>query len=123
HANYGVSYEVEIPLFNNLSQAVDVEISFDSPIRIPENTSPEIISFYQNPPARINFRGEFKAEYKNLFGRDTERYIHIVQRFGQKSEWPLATVHLEPGEQKTVKISYIYPADATPPHVLTIRTK
>jgi hypothetical protein len=122
HANYGITYDIDIPLYNHTDAEKNVEISFDSPVRIPENKTPTNLSFYDKAPERINFRGEFKIKYKNELNEDIESFIHIVQRFGQKGN-PLVTLNLKAGQIKKINISYIYPADATPPHVLTISTK
>ncbi len=122
HANYGITYEIELPLYNNSSEKKEVSVSFDSPVRIAENKPVSELSFNPAPPEKINFRGEFKLNYKDDSGNTVEKFIHIVQRFGQKGQ-PLLSLNLEPGETRNVKISYIYPADATPPHVLTIKTE
>ncbi|MFN8671181.1 MAG: DUF3370 domain-containing protein [Candidatus Sericytochromatia bacterium] len=117
HSNYGVTYEVEIPLYNNTNENKTVSLSFDSPIRLPEKKEQKELSFFEEPPERICFRGEIKLEFDN-----NEKYIHLVQRFGQKGI-SLQDFVLKPNEVKNVKVSYVYPADATPPHVLTVSTK
>jgi hypothetical protein len=119
HSNYGITYEIEIPLYNNTQENREVTLSFASPIRIPENKAVSELSFQAAPPEKINFRGEFKIEYKDKQGNSIEKFIHIVQRFGQKGQ-PLLSLNLAPGETNKVKISYIYPADSTPPHVLIV---
>lgn len=122
HSNYGITYDIDIPLSNNSNTDKQVEISFDSPLRIGEKKVQDTLDFYDKAPEKINFRGEFKLKYKDDLGTDIERYIHIVQRFGQKGQ-ALVSLNLKPGEIRRVNISYIYPADATPPHVLSISTK
>jgi hypothetical protein len=122
HANYGVTYKIDIPLFNPNNEEKNVNISFDSPIRLPENKEQKELSFFVTPPEKINFRGEFKLNYNNDAGKFVSKYIHIVQRFGQKGN-NLLSLKLKPNEKRNVSISYIYPADATPPHVLSISTK
>ncbi len=120
HSNYGITYEVEIPLFNDSEEQKNISISFDSPVRIGENKKQEELSFYNNPPEKINFRGEFKLEYTE-YNQHKVSFIHLVQRFGQKGQ-PLLSLDLQPSEGKKITLSYIYPADATPPHVLTLST-
>lgn len=122
HSNYGITYDIDIPLYNNTENEKTVELSFDSPIRIVENKEQKDLSFYEKAPEKINFRGEFKLKYKDDSGQEIEQFIHIVQRFGQKGE-SLLSLNLKAGEIRKINISYIYPADATPPHVLTISTK
>ena len=51
------------------------------------------------------------------FGR---QIVHLVLRQGQEGP-SLGQVTLKPGEPRDVRIRLIYPADATPPQVLTVR--
>ncbi|MGB7893662.1 MAG: DUF3370 family protein, partial [Microcoleus sp.] len=46
---------------------------------------------------------------------------HIVQRRGQQGE-PLVNVNMKPGERRLVQVDFLYPPDATPPQVLTVRS-
>lgn len=121
HANYGVTYKINIPLFNQFDKEKTVNISFDSPIRLPENKEQKDLSFWVNPPEKINFRGEFKLNYIDDNGQSVSNFIHIVQRFGQKGN-NLVSLKLKPNEKRNVFISYVYPADSTPPHVLSVST-
>ena len=45
--------------------------------------------------------------------------FHLVLRQGQKGP-DLGLITLEPGETRNVRVRLIYPADATPPQVLTL---
>jgi hypothetical protein len=54
-------------------------------------------------------------------GKTLTRYIHIVQRRGQQGE-PLVNVNMKPGERRLVQVDFLYPPDATPPQVLTVRS-
>lgn len=119
HGNYGMLYDIEIPLYNANKEYTSVAISFDSPLRTADDLAERQLTYYYEPPEKITFRGEFKVSYKSYFGTDKERFVHVVQRFGQQG-LPLISLFLEPGERRTVKINYVYPADCTPPHVLTI---
>jgi len=121
HSNYGISYEILIPLYNQNKEEREVSISFDTPIRVAENIQQTELKFYKNPVNKIAFRGEIKIQYKNDFGNYEEKYIHIVQRFGEKGE-SLLNIRLKPDETRFIKLNYIYPPDATPPHVLSIST-
>lgn len=121
HANYGVTYSLDIPLYNNSKTKKKVGISFDSPIRIPENKEGNNLTFLENPPEKINFRGEIEAQYEEN-GKEVDKFFHIVQRFGQKGK-KFLELELAPNQNKKVKLKYIYPADSTPPHVITIYTE
>lgn len=119
HANYGVTYDIEIPLYNGNKESTSVAISFDSPLRTQNDRYEKVLTYYDEPPEKITFRGDFRVRYKSYLGIDKEKYIHVVQRFGQMG-LPLVSLFMEPGDRRTVRITYVYPADCTPPHVLTI---
>lgn len=36
---------------------------------------------------------------------------------------PLITLNMQPGEQREVTVDLMYPPDATPPQVLTVKTE
>jgi len=119
HANYGVTYCLKIPLYNNSNQEQRIYISFDSPVRVPENIRDlNNLKFNLNPPEKINFRGEIKLEYE-VNKKKVVDYVHLVQRFTQKGQ-PILKLKLKPYERKVINVSYIYPADCTPPHILSI---
>ena len=45
---------------------------------------------------------------------------HLVLRQGQQGP-ALGQLRLKPGEEKQVRVRLVYPADATPPQVLTVQ--
>jgi len=47
--------------------------------------------------------------------------VHLVQRRGQQGE-PLALLTLPAGGRRLVRVTLLYPPDATPPQILTVRT-
>jgi hypothetical protein len=49
------------------------------------------------------------------------RYVHLVQRRGQQGE-PLVKLEMNSGEKRLVEVDFIYPPDASPPQVLTVKT-
>ncbi|MBC7825202.1 MAG: DUF3370 family protein, partial [Candidatus Parcubacteria bacterium] len=74
------------------------------------------------PPARqVFFRGTVRLRYKDDAGLPQTRSVHLVLRRGQQGD-PLVTLNLKPGEQRLVEFGMIYPPDATPPQVLTVKT-
>jgi hypothetical protein len=46
------------------------------------------------------------------------REVHVGMRSGQSL--PIASLNLKPGQTNTVKVSLVYPADATPGHLLSV---
>jgi len=77
--------------------------------------------FYDPPETRIFFRGTVRVMFNDDGGKTLTRYIHIVQRPGQQGE-PLVNVNMKPGERRLVQVDFLYPPDATPPQVLTVRS-
>lgn len=75
-----------------------------------------------NPPqGQIFFRGTVRLNYVDDFGQNQQRYFHLVQRQGQQGEG-LVNLNLPAGGSRAVGVELIYPPDATPPQVLTVKT-
>jgi hypothetical protein len=72
-------------------------------------------------PKNVFFRGTVRIRYVDDDNRSQTRYFHLVQRRGQMGE-ALATLQMKPGEKRRVMVDLIYPADSTPPQVLTVQT-
>ncbi|MDS3862465.1 DUF3370 domain-containing protein [Thermosynechococcaceae cyanobacterium BACA0444] len=119
HGNYGVLYELTLPLKNPTIQAQQVAIRFQTPIK-EDQLSQAGLRYLQTPANQIFFRGPVRLEYEEN-GTTQVKYFHLVQRRGQMGE-PLLTLDLPPQTQRTVKVELVYPPDATPPQVLTVET-
>lgn len=119
HGNYGVHYDVSLPLHNPTNNPQQVVVSIQSPIK--QSRWAKGLHFLRNPSAQIFFRGTVRVRYKDDSGNPQIRYYHLNQRQGQQGE-PLVTVTLPPKEDRLVSVDYIYPPDASPPQVLTIQT-
>jgi hypothetical protein len=63
-----------------------------------------------------------RLRYENDRNRLETRYVHLVQRRGQQGE-PLVVLQMPPGDRRLVEVDLIYPADSTPPQVVSIRTE
>ena len=120
HGNYGVHYQLTIPLKNKTKETNRVSLSFQTPIKA--RFKEDGLKFYKNPPKSVFFRGTVRLRYKNDFGTPQVRYFHLVQKRGELSA-PLATVTLKPSESRLLKLDFVYPPDATPPQVITIKTE
>jgi hypothetical protein len=105
HGNYGVGYEIELPLANPGGAGREVAIHFDTP----------------GAPAPMSraFRGTIAIDLPD----GSTRYVHVSQKRGERGETPLAVVPLPPGAQRTARVRFLYPADATPPHALRLVTR
>jgi hypothetical protein len=119
HGNYGVEYNLAIPLRNTGSKPVQLELAFESPLKSDQAQGG--LRFNPEPGKSVMFRGTVEAS-----GLDGEsgaaagrRSFHLVQRVGQQGP-ALGTVSLVPGGSRQLRVRLIYPADATPPQVLSL---
>ncbi len=120
HGNYGTEYALTLPLYNPTDQPKTVELSVQTPLQ-NENIK-NALTFLSPHDSRIFFRGTVLFLYRNDQGERRADYIHLVQRRGQGGS-PLVTLTLEPGEERSVEVQFLYPPDATPPQVLTLTTQ
>lgn len=120
HGNYGVQYNLTFPLYNPSKKSQNLTISLQTPVKA--NQQDRGLVFYEPPENRVFFRGTVRVLYKDNRGNSQTRYIHLVQRRGQQGE-PLVNLELKPSERRTVQIDFLYPPDATPPQVLTLRAE
>jgi hypothetical protein len=120
HGNYAVHYNLTLPLHNNTGERQTVAVSLQTPIK-QDRYSDRL--FFLNPPQdRVFFRGTIRVTYTDDRGQSQVRYFHIIQRQGQQGE-PLISLNLLPGEKREVNLEFLYPPDATPPQVVTVRTQ
>jgi len=120
HGNYGVGYRLVLPLQNQSDRPQSVAISLETPLK-EDGLSQKGLRFFVNPPDRIFFRGPVRIRYRDENDRLVSRYLHLVLRRGQRGT-PLATIALDAGAQQRVTVELLYPADSTPPQVLTLET-
>ncbi len=120
HGNYGVHYDLTLPLLNTSSERKTVAITLETPLK-EDSLSGGGIRFRQPPFTHPFFRGTIRLQYIDETGQSILRYVHVWHRVGQILD-PLLTLDLEPGQNQTLRIDFLYPPDSTPPQVLTIRT-
>jgi hypothetical protein len=121
HGNYGIQYDLSLPLSNPTAQARTVTIALQTPIK-EDTLSQNGLRFFEPPPSQTFFRGTVRVRYSDDQGKQQTRYIHLVQQRGQQGE-PLATLNMPAGDRRLVEFSFLYPPDSTPPQVLTISTE
>ena len=119
HGNYGVEYDLTLPLRNEGSQQRRVAITLESPEKNGSGTGQLVFNGSNSGP--VMFRGPIEVtgldgEQGRPSGR---RRFHLVLRRGQQGP-QLGLITLAPGEQRVVRIRLVYPADATPPQVLSL---
>ena len=116
HGNYGVEYHLTLPLLNDTPEPVTLELALESPQE--REPPPGVVSLVTpSPNAPVRFRGPVAVQ--GLDGPPGERVFHLVQRRGQPGPL-LGAITMAPGEERTVVVRLIYPADATPPQVLSL---
>ncbi len=123
HGNYGLKYNLELPLRNVTKRTQKVTIALQTPLK-EDRLTRKGLRFLKKATGPICFRGTIKLSFPQ--GRPTrsipqQQYVHLVQRCGQQGQ-PLVTLPIPPRENKLVKVELLYPPDSVPPQVLTIRT-
>jgi hypothetical protein len=118
NGNYGVWYKISIPLRNMDVNPVSVAISLDTPTKT--DNEKDTLRFIEPPPNRVFFRGTVRVETLAEDQVNTSVF-HLVEHKGEEGQ-PLSELKLNPKQKTDVTIEFVYPADATPPQVLTIRT-
>jgi hypothetical protein len=120
HGNYGVHYNFTLPLHNNETKNQVVTVRLQTPVKQDQYT--DRLFFFSRPQGQIFFRGVVRATYRDDWGQEKVHYYHLVQHQGQQGE-PLIKINLRPGETREVNLDFLYPPDATPPQVLTVKTE
>ena len=120
HGNYGLRYDLSLPLFNPTDQPQTVTLTLETPIK-EDTLSKGGLRFRQPPLDFPFFRGTVRLRYNDDRGQPVTRYLHLWQRRGQLVE-PLVQLKLNAGEKRLVRVDFLYPPDSTPPQVLTVRT-
>ncbi len=119
HGNYGVEYNLTLPLENRSNELKTVTVAIETPLK--RDDTQQGLRFFDPLPKNVFFRGTVRVRYADDQGRSQTNYFHLVQRRGQMGE-PLVVLKMKPGEKRRVLVDLIYPADATPPQVLTVQT-
>ncbi|HAC62388.1 MAG TPA: hypothetical protein DCF68_02340 [Cyanothece sp. UBA12306] len=120
HGNYGVQYSLTLPLYNPTLEAKTVTIALETPIK--QDKLVDGLRFLVPHSPSVFFRGVVRVRYLNDNYSWQTRYFHLVQHRGQLGE-TLVKQTIFPQRWQLVKLDVIYPPDATPPQVLTIRSE
>jgi Protein of unknown function (DUF3370) len=119
HGNYAVQYALTLPLVNPTDREQTVQLTFETPLKREDTQAG--LRFYDPLPKPTFFRGTVRFMYNDDRDIPRTQYFHLVQKRGQQGE-PLITLKMPPGDRRWVKFDVIYPADASPPQVLTVKT-
>ncbi|HEY9809371.1 MAG TPA: DUF3370 domain-containing protein [Halomicronema sp.] len=120
HGNYAIEYNITMPLYNKTDRDQTVRVSISTPLKSDE-LKDELL-YLQPLDRQIFFRGTVRVRYNDEKGISQTRYVHLVQRRGQEGQ-ALATLKMPPGDRRLVQVDFLYPPDATPPQVLTIKSE
>lgn len=112
NGNYGITYKINLPLYNPLKESVNVQVLFQTPLKSNEAKA----EYYEEPPPRAHFRGTVKVT-----AAGKTNYWHLVQKQGFDGS-KLAELVMPAGSRKKVSLEFIYPPDATPPHMVSVVT-
>jgi len=119
HGNYGVEYDLTLPLHNPGPERRSVAIALESPFK--DGSSKTSLRFKTPATGAVMFRGPIEVsgldgESGRASGR---RRFHLVLRQGQVGP-VLGRVSLASGQSRRIRVRLVYPADATPPQVLSV---
>lgn len=120
HGNYGVEYQLTLPLYNPTPEDQTVTVHFQTALKTDEKKAG--LEFRNPPTNRVFYRGTVRVRFQDHRGTPRTRYTHLVQMQGQQGD-PLVSIPLKPQQKSLVQVNFIYPPDATPPQVLTVRTE
>lgn len=120
HGNYGIEYNLSLPLYNNTGKPQIVTLSIQTPLK-EDRLSKRGLRFLNPPASQVFFRGTVRLRYNDDQNLPRTQYVHLVQNRGQMGE-PLIMLRMKKGDRRFVQIDFLYPPDATPPQVLTIKT-
>jgi hypothetical protein len=119
HGNYGVEYDLAIPLRNDTKAPLQLQLALESPLKTDAPVGG--LRFNTSPARAVMFRGSVEVSgLDDPAGKAAgRRSFHLIQRAGQQGP-VLGTLSLAPGSQRQLRVRLIYPADATPPQVLSL---
>ncbi|PZD71202.1 hypothetical protein C1752_07478 [Acaryochloris thomasi RCC1774] len=123
NGNYGLKYDLDLPLHNSTKRSKTVTIALQTPIK-EDRLTRKGLRFLKSPAGPPCFRGTIKLSFPDgQSSRSISRpqYFHLVQRCGEQGK-PLATLSIAPKATQHVKVELIYPPDSVPPQVLTVRS-
>ncbi|MFS0516270.1 DUF3370 domain-containing protein [Nostoc sp. UIC 10607] len=121
HGNYGIQYNLKLPLYNNTQSPQTVSVSIQTPLKEDQLVKPGL-RFFTTPARQVFFRGTVRVRYKNEQNQPQTQFVHLVQKRGQPGE-PLVLLNMKAGDRSLVEVDFLYPPDATPPQVLTVLTQ
>lgn len=113
HGNFGVHYRLRLRLKNAGGEPRRYRLALQQPLRVEARSSAAVAVFRQSPGASVRFRGSLHLSWQNQ-----EQWFHLSLHEGEQAP-AFAELSLPPASEQTGQLEWIYPADATPPQLLT----
>lgn len=117
HGNYGVLYDIKIPIKNISKENLQVSLSFDSPVK--SDLFADKLKYLSPPSTMVFFRGSVIHDISIDRIPVESKKVHLVLHKGEKGPI-LSKFLLKSSQSATVRFNLIYPADSTPPQVFSI---
>jgi hypothetical protein len=117
--NYGVTYDLTLHLANPDSAPRLYALSLSSPDDVQSEMGAKRVSYMEPPSPQVTFRGTVRLDWQDTSHSNRSRYVHLVLRQGEN----LPSFHqvTVPASTTTrLRMRLKYPADATPPQLLTV---
>ncbi|MEB3198618.1 MAG: DUF3370 family protein [Candidatus Sericytochromatia bacterium] len=105
HGNYGISYELALPLRNDSDRTRRVELLLDSP--------------KPTPGMPLAFSGPVELSWQDAAGKTHRQVTRLNLR--PESSGRIGSLELPPGATLNARVRIVYPGDATPPQILRLR--
>lgn len=119
HGSYGVTYDLQVPLDNPDARLRQYTLALSHPLRIPENSREQPRYAEATGEAPITFRGSLQLDWDDEQNQPVRKLVHLTLRQGERGA-PFATVSVVPGRRTVARLRLVYPADCTPPQLLTV---
>jgi hypothetical protein len=119
HGNYGVTYALTVPLENKTERARTFTFALSNPSKVEGQAADNHVTYLAPPNRAVLFRGPVKVTWGPRGATPTSQYTHVVVQSGQ-GPTAFATVEVPPYTVEEATITLLYPADATPPQLLTL---
>ena len=115
HGNYGVTYVLTAELANPDATARTYALTLSHPSRV----APGKVTYLEPPNKLVSYRGPIRVATSGGGAPEAVSFTHVVCRSGELLP-PFTRISVPAGARRTLSIQLAYPADATPPQLLTI---
>lgn len=119
HGDYGVRYDLTLPLDNPSDVPRTYALSLSRPVGVRGEGAAQEVLYHVPAGPQVMFRGPVALDWRDAHGDTHALYMHVVLHAGE-NVGPFATWIVPPHRHITTTLRMIYPADATPPTLLTI---